>query len=160
VDTPSAPLVLPTRREFCSYACQAASLAAAGSLAACSSPTSPSGSSSAPKLTAISGSVSGRTVSVTVDAASGLTSVGSAVMVNSSRGTFLVSRTGDTTFSALTATCTHEGCIIDGFGSSQFVCPCHGSHFTTSGAVAQGPASRALQQFPTQFVDPVLSFDT
>jgi cytochrome b6-f complex iron-sulfur subunit len=158
VDTPSAPLVVHTRREFCSYACQLASLAAAGSLAACSSPTSPS--DSAPKLSAIPGSVSGRTVSVTVDAASGLTSVGSAVMVNSSRGSFLVARTGDTTFSALTSTCTHEGCTIDGFDSSQFVCPCHGSHFTTSGAVTQGPASRALQPFPTQFADPVLSFDT
>ena len=156
MDPSTAPLVLRTRREFCAYACQMASLAAAGSIAACSSPTSPS---SATPLPTIPGSVTGRTVSVTVDAASGLTSVGSAVMIASSRGAFLVARTGETTFTALTAVCTHEGCTIDGFDANQFICPCHDSHFTTSGVVTQGPASRALEQFPTQFVDPILTFN-
>ena len=148
---------LRTRREFCTYACQAATALAAGTLAACSSsPTSPS--TSAPQLSAVSGTVSGRTISIAVDSASALASVGSAASVQTSLGTFLVSRTAQDSFSAVTATCTHEGCAITGFASSQYVCPCHGSRFTTGGAVVNGPATRALQQYATQVANNVLSF--
>jgi cytochrome b6-f complex iron-sulfur subunit len=158
VNTPVALLQPQTRREFCAHACRAASMLALGTVAACggSSPTSPS--SSAPLLGSAAAMVAGRVVSVTVDAASALASVGAAALVQTSFGTFLVARTAQNSFTALTATCTHEGCTITGFSSSQFVCPCHGSQFTTSGAVAAGPATRALQQYATQFTNGVLTF--
>jgi Rieske Fe-S protein len=38
------------------------------------------------------------------------------------------------------------------------VCPCHGSQYTTSGSVANGPATRPLQSFQTTFTNDVLSF--
>jgi cytochrome b6-f complex iron-sulfur subunit len=97
-------------------------------------------------------------VTVAVDAASPLAAAGSAAIVRTSLGTFLVARTTQETFSAVTATCTHEACTITGFQNSQFVCPCHGSRFTPSGAVANGPATRPLTQYATQFGNGVLTF--
>jgi cytochrome b6-f complex iron-sulfur subunit len=136
----------------------AASLVGAGTFAACGgSSTSPS-STSAPALSAVSGTVSGRTVSVTIDSGSPLAAVGAAATLQTPLGTFLISRTAQDAFTALTAICTHESCTITGFSGSQFVCPCHGSRFTTGGAVANGPATRALQTYPTQFANGVLTF--
>src|SRR5207245_1688783 len=112
--------------------------------------------SNIPQLSTIAGGVSGRTVTVTVDAASPLSGVGNAVIVSNALGAFLVSRTGQTTFSVLTATCTHEGCAVTGFQNAKYVCPCHGSQFNTTGAVLSGPASLPLRQFASQFNDPTL----
>ena len=147
-----------TRRAFCTLACQAATVVAAGGLAACggSDPSSPSGNFS--KLASVNSTVSGSTVSVVVDAASPLNPVGGLATTQSSRGTFLLARLSDTSFSALTAICTHEQCTVTEFTGSQFHCPCHGSQYTTSGAVTQGPAPRALTSFPTQFSGGVLTF--
>ncbi len=134
------------------------SLATLGSiLQACggSSPSSPT--TSAPSLTAVSGTVSAGVVNVTIDAASPLAAVGGAAFVQSSSGNFLVSRTAQDTFVALTAICTHEQCNVTGFQSSRYVCPCHGSQYSTTGAVLQGPATRALSQFATRFANNVLS---
>lgn len=155
MNIPLSPVPGPTRREFCAYACQIASAVAAGALAGCGgSPTSPS----APQMASVAGTVNGRTISVAIDSASALAAVGSAAMVQSSLGTFLVSRTAQEAFTALTAVCTHESCTITGFDGNQYVCPCHGSRFTTSGTVVSGPAPRALRQFTTQFSNGVLMF--
>src|SRR4029079_16719620 len=54
------------------------------------------------------------------------------------------------TFTAVTATCTHESCTITGFNGQAFVCPCHGSRFSTSGAVQNGPATPHLRSIPTR----------
>ncbi|MEO8260202.1 MAG: Rieske (2Fe-2S) protein [Acidobacteriota bacterium] len=120
-----------------------------------SSPTSPSGA--APALATILGSVVSNTVTLTVDTASPLASNGSAALVQSTAGNFLVSRTGADAFTALTAVCTHEQCTVTGFDSPRYVCPCHGSQYSTSGAVVQGPATRALTQFTTRFANNVLT---
>jgi cytochrome b6-f complex iron-sulfur subunit len=152
----SKELDLPNRRQFCTLACQAASLAAAGTLiGACSSPNSPG---NAPPLSTLNGSVSGRVVSVTIPSSGTLASAGSAALIISSLGDFLVSRASDTAFTVLTATCTHADCTVAGFEGSQYVCPCHGSTFTTSGAVVNGPAPRALQMFASTFANGVLTF--
>jgi cytochrome b6-f complex iron-sulfur subunit len=87
-----------------------------------------------------------------------LDAVGSAALVRTSLGSFLVGRTGPDGFTVLTATCTHQVCTITAFASGQYVCPCHGSRFTTAGGVANGPASRSLQQYPSQFANGVLTF--
>lgn len=49
-------------------------------------------------------------------------------------------------FYALSATCTHLGCTVNG-EEEKFVCPCHISQFDLSGRVLQGPATIALPNF-------------
>ncbi len=91
-------------------------------------------------------------------ASGALATVGGLATTQTPLGSFLLARTGENTVTALTAICTHEGCTVSNFSGSQFVCPCHGSAFTTSGGVANGPANRALQQFPTQVANGVVTF--
>ena len=44
---------------------------------------------------------------------------------------------------AINATCTHLGCLVKQ-APAGFECPCHGSRFAASGAVARGPATQPL----------------
>jgi Rieske Fe-S protein len=143
----------PSRRTFCVHA---ASCLALGALTqACGG--GGTGPSNAPALAIVSGSASGSTVVVQIDAASPLATVGGAAQVRASNGAFLVSRTGQDTFTALTATCTHDTCTITGFDGADYVCPCHGSRFTTAGRVANGPATTSLRVFATVFANNVLT---
>lgn len=149
---------MKTRREFCGDACRVASLAALAAAAqACggsgSSPTGPSASA----LSVLPASVTSGAITLPIDSASPLASVGGAALLQTNGGVFLVAHTGQDTFSALSATCTHEICTITGFGGGNFVCPCHGSRFATNGSVVAGPASRSLQSFATQFTNGVLT---
>ena len=48
-------------------------------------------------------------------------------------------------FVALSATCTHMCCQVTWEASQhRFYCPCHGSTYSTTGAVTGGPATEAL----------------
>jgi cytochrome b6-f complex iron-sulfur subunit len=116
---------------------------------------SPSGS--APALPTGAGSLVNGALSVTIDAASPLASAGGAALVQASSGNFLVTRAAQDTFTALTAVCTHDGCTVSGFANQIYVCPCHGSQFSTSGSVVQGPAPSPLRQFATRFANGVLT---
>ena len=56
--------------------------------------------------------------------------------------------------------CTHLGCIPKGqkTGESKgefngWFCPCHGSHYDTSGRIRKGPAPRNLDIPPYEFLD-------
>jgi Rieske Fe-S protein len=51
-------------------------------------------------------------------------------------------------FIAVQVACTHEGAAIN-YNQSQglFICPLHGSEFSKTGAVIQGPALKALQNY-------------
>jgi cytochrome b6-f complex iron-sulfur subunit len=150
-----------SRREFCVSACHAATAVALGSvLQSCGgggSPAGPGGGGSAPLLTVVNGTVTGQGVTVVVDGASPLAAVGGAVLVRSASADVLVARTAQDAFTALTAICTHEACTITGFRSPTYVCPCHGSQYSTSGAVLSGPATRSLRTFPTQFAGTTLT---
>ena len=160
MESPVKPDIGQTRREFCSRACGAATMIAAGTwLTSCAgnSPTSPSTVSASP-LSALSTTVAGRTISVALDTASALATIGSAAIAQTSLGVFLIARTGQDTFTVLTATCTHQGCTITGYASQRFVCPCHGSEYTTSGAVVTGPAPTSLRQYASQVANGILSF--
>lgn len=160
---PTLEMSTPTRRTFCAYACRAATGLAAGAMGGCGGGTgSPAAPSSAPippaQDSTVSATVAGRVVSIALDRAPALASVGAGAMVRTSLGLFLVARTGQDTFSALSGICTHEECEVTGFSNGRFVCPCHGSQFTTSGALALGPATRGLERFPTQVSGGVLTF--
>lgn len=45
---------------------------------------------------------------------------------------------------ALSAICTHLGCIV-AYSGTEFFCPCHGSKFDNLGNVMSGPAPKALE---------------
>ena len=47
-------------------------------------------------------------------------------------------------FRALSAICTHLGCIVS-LTPDGFHCPCHGSRFDTDGNVISGPAPKPLE---------------
>ncbi len=52
-------------------------------------------------------------------------------------------------FVALSAVCTHLGCIVKWIDEAQeFLCPCHAGRFATSGQVLSGPPPRALDTYP------------
>jgi cytochrome b6-f complex iron-sulfur subunit len=148
------------RRGFCVNACQIASLFAFGSLLeGCGgSPTSPS--DNVPQLATISGSIVNGAVTVNVAAGSPLAAVGGAALVQSGGSSFLVVRTAQDTFNAMTSICTHEQCTITGFSSQTFTCPCHGSQYSTTGAVIKGPATRSLQRFTTAIAANILTITT
>jgi Rieske Fe-S protein len=145
----------PTRRAFCSHAVTLAVFSGAEILLeGCNSPTAPS---NAPTLPTVNGTQAAGGITVTIDAASPLASVGSAALVQSSVGDFLVAHTAQNTFSALTAICTHQTCTINGYENQNFVCPCHGSTFDVNGHVLMGPAPAALRQYASQFSNGVLT---
>ncbi|CAB4590377.1 MAG: Rieske 2Fe-2S domain-containing protein [Actinobacteria bacterium] len=57
-----------------------------------------------------------------------------------------VSKVGGTV-TVFSATCTHQGCIVETVGN-ELGCPCHGSAFNPhTGAVIQGPAQSALKKY-------------
>ena len=52
--------------------------------------------------------------------------------------------------------CTHLGCVPLGDGAGDFngwFCPCHGSHYDTSGRIRRGPAPENLPIPVVEFVD-------
>lgn len=68
-------------------------------------------------------------------------------------------KSGKDNWLVLVGICTHLGCIPKGqsmgdtrgdFGG--WFCPCHGSHYDTSGRVRKGPAPRNLEVPPYEFV--------
>ncbi len=158
----SAPKQLLSRREFCAGACQVASCATLATLVtACSgdgSPTSPGGGGGGGTslLPTLNGQFANSRVQVTTTG-SALANVDGAALVESVAGVFLVARTGATSFSAIEATCTHEGTTINGINGDIYVCPGHGSRFNRSGQVVNGPAKSSLRQYSTSFANDVLT---
>ncbi|GAA2518401.1 FAD-dependent oxidoreductase [Streptomyces levis] len=58
-----------------------------------------------------------------------------------------VYRDDDGALHAVSARCTHLGCLVD-FNAAEraWECPCHGSRFDTDGKVIQGPATKPLER--------------
>jgi cytochrome b6-f complex iron-sulfur subunit len=109
------------------------------------------------RLPVINASVVGGTVSITIDSTSPLAAVGSAALVQTASGDLLVAHTAQDSYIALSANCTHQSCIITGYANQAFVCPCHGSQFSTSGQVLGGPAPSSLARFTAQLTNNVLT---
>src|SRR5262249_52885298 len=77
-----------------------------------------------------------------------LQTVGDGAVVDACGTLLVVIRTGDTTATAVSAECTHEGCTVEYVGGSVPIhCPCHNSNFAQSGAVVSGPARSSLRNY-------------
>jgi Rieske Fe-S protein len=174
------------RRTFCPSACKAACFAALSApQIACDQttnlqPTGPTGPVAGPptpqpipeqetppspsgvivSIPTVPVTVEGRTASIAIGADSPL-----AVLWGTARvgfqidfypWDFLITRTGAASFTALFATCTHQGCLVSLVDSPVFECACHGSRYDHNGAVVRGPAAGALGRLPTQYADGVL----
>jgi cytochrome b6-f complex iron-sulfur subunit len=67
-------------------------------------------------------------------------------------GPLAIARETETKFSAMPAICTHMACILRyNRLNATLDCPCHGSSFELDGTVINGPATRALTRWTTEF---------
>ena len=75
-------------------------------------------------------------------------------------GGFYLSRLADGSFLPLSRTCTHLGCTVPWVEEKkQFVCPCHGSTFSSTGEVITSPAPRPLDTFPARIENGIVKVD-
>jgi cytochrome b6-f complex iron-sulfur subunit len=70
----------------------------------------------------------------------------------------LAAGSASTAFSAVQVACTHQGTSIN-YNNAQgkFICPNHGSQFSTSGSVLLGPATTALKAYNVAVTGSTLS---
>lgn len=61
-------------------------------------------------------------------------------------------RMGEDDYKAIYLLCTHKGCDVKPAGPV-LACPCHGSEFTQTGKLLQGPAEKDLMTFPVKTDD-------
>lgn len=156
---------LVSRRQFCAGACQIASCATLATfVSACGDgPTSPSGGGgggggSTSMLPVVTGQFTLGSPVVRVNTAgTALNDVGGTAVVQSTAGVFLIAKTNATSFQAIDAVCTHEGCTVNSIAGDIYVCPCHGSRYNRSGQVVNGPARANLRQYATSFAEGVVS---
>lgn len=84
-----------------------------------------------------------------------LASAGGSIVVND----IIIVNTGDG-FIALSSVCTHQGCQVTyNPDNNNLPCPCHGSLFSTSGSVLNGPASSPLQKYNVTQEGDVITID-
>lgn len=84
----------------------------------------------------------------TVDLNSNLTTIGSSLTQSGVIVVRLAAGNVPASFTAVQVACTHEGTSINyNAAAGKFICPNHGSTFTTTGAVTLGPAGTALKQY-------------
>ncbi|ERM81225.1 hypothetical protein P872_20275 [Rhodonellum psychrophilum GCM71 = DSM 17998] len=129
-----------------------------GFFTSCSSDedTNPNTGNNNPPAGATGITVSGNTVTINLDQATGLNVAGGWVLIIPAQ--LLVVNVGNNSFNALTSVCTHSGCDKDWrFASNVFTCTCHGSRFSTDGNVLTGPANQALASFPTRLDNKILT---
>ena len=88
---------------------------------------------------------------IKLDEKSPLNKVGGSQTVETPAGKVIVARTGEGTFVAVSAVCTHKGATL-GYDekSSLFVCPSHGSRYGLDGSNAKGPAKNPLKTLKPQ----------
>jgi cytochrome b6-f complex iron-sulfur subunit len=64
----------------------------------------------------------------------------------------IIARTNQGGFIAVSQTCTHEGTAVNYVSANNtFLCPNHGSVFTSEGEVQTGPATKPLTRYKTSF---------
>lgn len=124
------------RKDFLSTFSVSLAAVCAGCLAACS------------KGNSVSAAAPPENVNFNIDLAGELLNVGDSKQVSAVLVVRLAAGNVPASFTAVQVACTHQGTSIRYVASqNQFVCPLHGSIFTTTGAVVQGPATKALKQY-------------
>jgi cytochrome b6-f complex iron-sulfur subunit len=84
---------------------------------------------------------------------SALKNTGGSVVVQS----IIVANTGSG-YAALDSACTHNGCTIGySAASNNFPCPCHGSVFSATGSVVNGPATTSLKSYSVSVANNILT---
>ena len=81
---------------------------------------------------------------------SGLTSNGQYLVdssVTPDTTPILVIRQSATSYTALSMLCTHQGCQVNTPSNGSIYCSCHGSRFSLTGQVLQGPAPSPLTSY-------------
>jgi cytochrome b6-f complex iron-sulfur subunit len=118
-----------------------------------SNPFGPGSGGSGSGLATINVSESNGTIILPIESSSPLAKTGSVALLQNSNYPVLVNRKNSDAFEAMSAICTHQGCLVSDYDSSkqEFICPCHGSRFSLTGQVDQGPAYYPLPQYQTQF---------
>ena len=88
--------------------------------------------------------------------------VGEARLIQHGITPFYVLRLDAARVVAMSAVCTHFGCITQWHPEADLIeCPCHGSHYEKNGTVVHGPAPRALPHFSLRLMpDGTLLVDT
>jgi Rieske Fe-S protein len=80
-----------------------------------------------------------------------LTRVDGSLIVAAPKDRIIVVRTSSTAVQAVSDICTHASCGVRYERVNKlFSCPCHGSRYSLTGAVLQGPATRPLARYQTQ----------
>jgi cytochrome b6-f complex iron-sulfur subunit len=81
-----------------------------------------------------------------------LDKTGQILKIKSPLGALLVVGTSKSkSLIAVNPTCTHLGCTVAWEAKDKtFVCPCHGSEFTTNGSIKSGPATKPLPTYKTK----------
>jgi len=84
----------------------------------------------------------------------GETVAASVILVGGLVTPLAVTRLSEAEAVTVSRVCTHQACTValPGAPGATLDCPCHGSRFRTNGQVVNGPAARALSQFPTRIV--------
>jgi cytochrome b6-f complex iron-sulfur subunit len=98
---------------------------------------------------------------ITADLNSSLTAIGDSKVSNGIIIVRIAAGNSVSSFTAVQVACTHEGTSIN-YNNSQglFICPLHGSIFSKSGAVIQGPAATALKQYTVAVANNILTVTT
>jgi len=87
-------------------------------------------------------------VNFTVDLNSSLINIGDSVIQSGVIVVRLAAGNTASSFTAVQVNCTHEGTAINfNTGQGVFICPNHGSRFSTSGSVLLGPATSNLHRY-------------
>ncbi len=128
----------------------------AGSSALCAGVAGCAGSLPEPgddQFVALPAVVQGR-LTLALDDFPQLVEVGSAIVgvAQGMDGPVAITRESETSFSAMSALCTHMACILRvNRLNATLDCPCHGSTFEFDGSVINGPAVKPLARWSTEF---------
>jgi Rieske Fe-S protein len=98
---------------------------------------------------------------ITADLSSSLTAIGDTKVSNGVIIVRIAAGNAASAFTAVQVACTHEGTAINyNNNQSLFICPLHGSIFSKTGAVVQGPATTALKQYTVAVSNNTLTVTT